>query len=332
MKHINEYIADIESKNEPSKEFYRFCQHIDRLDVTEEDLDNFSKEDMLNLFNQQSHYTYWYLVQFASFLRQYIKWLLEQGYMKNRAVLTYAQNCKFSEIFKENYEKSGRKEYINGKEFFSGYRDANLALSTNNLWYATFLRAIWEGIYSEDWVAIKELRASDVNLEKCTVHIHGTNGEIDIPVTEKLCKDLIKLSKIDYWERERKAFLIEHIAVEGKYFDSVFKLENRFNKHPYELSSVTLRTKFKNLTQTVFGRTLVAQKVFFSGIAYRIKLEAEKDGMTFSEYMHAAFSRYESKPYKVINRELEKVGIKGKRLQNVYRQNMYRFAKDFDDN
>ena len=330
MKHIQEWLDDFDHDSVLYNNAIRYGKIIEQLDLEDDQLEKFTRDDFISIYRSQCTKTYEDVRTFAYFFRMYLRWLLEKNYIHNREIIYSSLNCNIYKIYREEYANSNRKDYINDQEFFAAYRDARLVFDLNNLWYATFLRCLWEGIYSEKWIAFKELRASDVDLEKHTVHVHGTWGEYDVQVSEQLCKDLIQLSKIDYWEKISAADNIYSVYIEGKYPDSVFKFENRLGKRPFEISDVAFRVRARDTIEQAFGKPIMSKKIFVSGIAYKVKLAAQKQGKTLTEFLNEAYAVKNSPNLQIINNILYGCGIMTFHSQNNYKTKLYNFCTDFE--
>lgn len=178
------------------------------------------------------------------------------------------------------------ERFISNKRFKEIYNDIGLYEESNSFYKQTLFRAIYEGIYSEDLSAIKNLRASDIHGNKVSLCRDDRIGTYDIEISEELAMDLKELSNIDYSERKNRWGSITHVKTTGLYPDSCFKVESR-NGSEDKIKFSYYRV-LSHISDEYIGYGLTPFNLFLSGVVYRIKLELNKHDMTltgvFNEY------------------------------------------------
>ena len=178
------------------------------------------------------------------------------------------------------------ERFISNKRFKEIYNDIGLYEESNSFYKQTLFRAIYEGIYSEDLSAIKNLRASDIHGNKVSLCRDDRIGTYDIEISEELAMDLKELSNIDYSERKNRWGSITHVKTTGLHQDSCFKVESR-NGSEDKIKFSYYRV-LRHISDEYIGYGLTPFNLFLSGVVYRIKLELNKHDMTltgvFNEY------------------------------------------------
>ena len=178
------------------------------------------------------------------------------------------------------------ERFISNKRFKEIYNDIGLYEESNSFYKQTLFRVIYEGIYSEDLSAIKNLRASDIHGNKVSLCRDDRIGTYDIEISEELAMDLKELSNIDYSERKNRWGSITHVKTTGLHQDSCFKVESR-NGSEDKIKFSYYRV-LSHISDEYIGYGLTPFNLFLSGVVYRIKLELNKHDMTltgvFNEY------------------------------------------------
>lgn len=195
------------------------------------------------------------------------------------------------------------ERFISNKRFKEIYNDIGLYEEVNSFYKQTLFRAIYEGVYSEDMSAIKNLRASDIHNNKVSLHRDDGIGTYDVEISEELAMDLKELSTIDYSERKNRWGGITQIKTTGLYTDSCFKVESR-NGSPDKIKFAYYRL-LNMISDEYVGYNLTPFNLFLSGVMYRIRKELNKHGITLKEAFNES-NKYNTVANNIVNTELKK--------------------------
>ncbi len=220
-------------------------------------------------------------------------------YCNNEDVAERLINIDRRAIWKK-YKNSGNAtdKFISNEEFQNLIFNVETFEPLNADYYSALLRCLYEGIYNEDLSVIKNLRASDVNVREGNVYIINDNKEkYKIKISFRLAEDLIELGNTDEWERKNRYGVVS-IKTEGKYPDSVFKVENRGSGDNYRYSYFS---RIRKISKEYLERPLKPMDIYISGIMNRIRIKLEEQGHDL-EY---AFITHIRKSYDIIANELE---------------------------
>lgn len=185
----------------------------------------------------------------------------------------------------------------------------------NGLWYATFLDAIWHGIYSSDFSAIYNLRVSD---------IHGNYIRVkpeDAPSFECYCDSAILLNMVDTANLKAWYNNSAIVSITGKYDDSIFKFERRKGNENSGNYRFTYNSRLKYISKGFLEYSLTPKNLYISGVVNRITNRlSESDILGFEKYedyldyvfgVKSNTTRLQGFVKEIISEELEKTGYSG---------------------
>lgn len=274
--YVQEYIDSIESEN--SK---KVARHIfKRLDIGDGSIENYNVIQMEQLILSAKPNSTKDIITTIYILSSYIKWLQEQGIVNNSNAYQILQSLD-KKILWQKARPTARKKFINNEQFKQVIHDIEMYEEYNSLYYTTLFQAIYEGLYNEDLSVLKNLRSNDVG-EDGVVTLHEDNGHIyRIKVSERLAKDLKKLSTIDIWQRPNR-FSVCNVEMRGLYDDSCFKVENR-NTASNDSYKFSYYARLRKIAKNYLEYPLLPLQLYASGIMFRIKTELEKNNITLKE-------------------------------------------------
>lgn len=181
------------------------------------------------------------------------------GLKKQRFISKYAFEKLLMEI---HSEKERNTEILN-----SEYRVA-------------LLRCIYEGVWSDDWSVIINLRGQDVHGNVVTVR-PDNREPFELTVSEELAVSLIKLSGSNSLERRNRSGMFP-IPAYGKYHDSCFKLENRKDED-IDRKQCYWRAIKKVYEAVGFEPRIKPRQLYVSGLIEKVKNELEKNGIALEQ-------------------------------------------------
>ena len=174
------------------------------------------------------------------------------------------------------------KKFISHSRYEEVYKDIEMYEDYNALYQQTLFSCLYEGIYNDDMSVIKNLKASDVDLNGSIVTLREDDGNVyDIQVSDKLAKDLVKLGSVDIWERNNR-FGTCKINITGLHEDSCFKVENRKGSSEYGYRYTYYRI-LRKISTEYLQRNLLPLQLYVSGIMYRIGLNLAENGIALEE-------------------------------------------------
>lgn len=207
---------------------------------------------------------------FCYYINLYAKYIGSEKLSK--AVLAIDKTALYKEIGQT------AKRFISKNEFDEIYELINVNYELNSLYKKTMLRCVWEGMFSSSLDVLKNLRASDIHGNVIT--LRTDSGEVyDLEVSQTLADDLVTLSNTFTRERVNRHGYFD-IAVDGKYHDSCFKVENRGGTDFDRTMTQTCWYTLRELANTYIGsRFCHAKQIFVSGIMYRISIKLKEAGI-----------------------------------------------------
>lgn len=172
----------------------------------------------------------------------------------------------------------------------------------NGLWLATFVDALWQGIFSNHLTALYNLSASDVHGNLVDVK-SDEEKPYTIEVTNELAENLIKVSQLRKWLRHPGA-----VEIQGKYPDSCFKFERRREdsdnyRHSY-------MSRIRKIYTDHLDYKLQAKNIYISGLVMRItKRVMEFHGFDDSKYEDCLRNIFEIKDKRAVFPPSVKINI-----------------------
>lgn len=292
----NEYIDFLDSvENKNIKEARRYSIKI--LDRQNIDLDAIKDiESLIKIFNSDIN---------SKNTAKILKNTIEEysRYSDNMELYSLVCQIDVNKIW-DTIKHNSRPVLFLYPEFKKIYDD--LKYERNNDYIQALWLSVFEGIYNEDLSVLSNLRASDI--DRNTVSLRDNNGGIfQIEISDELVNKLIKVSKINEWQRQNRHGYFS-IQIDGKYSDSVFKVEHRADVSEKSYMK-SYRLKFETITKYYVGYAVSIKNIYISGIIYRISREMEKIGLDFM----TALSFNDPKGVKIIRNELNKSYYKSKK-------------------
>lgn len=274
--YVQEYIDSVESDN--SKKVVR---HIfKRLDVDTGNIENFNVIQMEQLVLGVKPNSTKDIITTIYVLSSYVKWLYEQGIIDNDNAYQILQGLD-KKILWEKARPTAKRKFISNEQFKQVIHDIEMYEEFNSLYYTTLFQTIYEGLYNDDLSVLKNLRGNDVS-EDGVVTAHEDNGHTyKIKVSEKLAKDLKKLSTIDVWQRPNR-FSVCNVEMRGLYSDSVFKTENR-STASNDSFKFSYYARLRKIAKEYVECSISPLQLYTSGLMYRIKIELKKNGISLEE-------------------------------------------------
>lgn len=180
------------------------------------------------------------------------------------------------------YCESGTKKqrFISKHAFDELIQEFQMAGELNSEYRVALLRCIYEGVWSDDWSVIINLRGSDVHGNVVTVRPDGRES-FDLTVSDELAESLVELSRMNYTERQNR-FGMFSIQTFGKYHDTCFKLENRKDKE-IDRKQCYWRECKKVYDVVGFEPRIKPRQLYVSGLIYKVKEELEKNGIALEQ-------------------------------------------------
>lgn len=179
---------------------------------------------------------------------------------------------------------SAKKKFISHSAFEKVVKDIELYEEYNSIYISTLFRSIYEGIYNDDMSVVKNLRAGDVTENNLSLN-PDNRKKYFLYVSDRLAADLIKLGKLDVWQRNNR-YGTCNIKIQGVHKDSCFKVENRKGSQEYSYRFTYYRI-LRKVAKDYVGYGLLPLQLFVSGIMYRIRLELEKSDIDLTEAFSA---------------------------------------------
>lgn len=197
------------------------------------------------------------------------------NYLGNEHLYQMVQGLDRKEIWKKA-KPNADKRFISHSLFEEIYHDIGVYEELNGFYMQTLFRCVYEGIYNEDMSVIKNLRASDVN--GCRVTLHEDNGHAyELEISSELAQALTELGELKVWERRNRYGVFE-MAIEGLYPDSCFKAERRKTSSEYSFQFSYYRI-LRKISNEYLGYSLLPLQLFVSGIMHRIRIKLNESNL-----------------------------------------------------
>lgn len=177
-------------------------------------------------------------------------------------------------------KKSADKKFISNKDFLNVYKQIDMYEDFNQLYIQTLFRSLYEGIYNDDLSVVKNLRGSDINENIVTLKDDNENA-YSLMVSDRLADDLVKLGKLDTWERKNR-YGSYNIKTSGLYKDTCFKVENRKGTAEYSYRYSYYRI-LRKVSKDYLGYNLLPLQLYVSGMMHRICVELDDRGIKIDE-------------------------------------------------
>ena len=235
---------------------------------------------------------------YLNVLRQYAR------FVENQRFIEISHGINVNEIWNKYSNSSEKKQkYLSYSEFQSMIFNIQMENIMNVDYYITLLQSIYEGIYSDDFSALKNLRGQ--NIHKNIVIVRCDDIEpFELEISNELSDRLKELSALTRWERRNCSGEFT-VKIEGDYPDSCFKVENRSNVTDRDYRDCYYRYIRKAVKITKLGFPLRAKSLYISGIIHRVKEQLENKGMTLEQTF--AFRRKWGEDIDIVKNELERV-------------------------
>jgi hypothetical protein len=268
------FIDSIESPN--SKKVMKFVFK----DIGKDNIENYSPMEIEQLILNKKPSSYKEIITIVYVLSSYLKYLQEQGIIKNDNAYQIVQSID-KRLLWEKAKPQAKKKFINNEQYQRAVKDIATYEEYNALYYELLFSCVYNGIYNDDMSVVKNLRGSDIN-DDGTVILREDNGHIyKFKVSEKLAKDLKQLANITMWQRPNR-FGICNVEMRGVYPDSVFKIESR-STASNDSYKFTFYSKLRKMSKEYIEYSLLPLQLYVSGIMYRIKVELEKNDISLEE-------------------------------------------------
>jgi hypothetical protein len=276
--YMSEFVNSIKSDN--SKKVARHVfKKIDNVDIKNYNLIQLEQLILNADINSPKD-----IITIIYILSSYVKWLQENGIVKNDDMYQMLQSLDKKLLWKK-ISPYAKKKFISYKQYEQITKEIATYEEYNSLYFELLFSCIYYGIYSDNMSVLKNLKRSDIQ-EDGVIILREDNGHIyKIKVPERLAKDLVQLSTINEWVRPNR-FGLCHVEMKGTYVDSVFKVENRStnSESSYKFSYYN---KLRKISREYIGHSLLPLQLYASGIMHRIKVELNKNNISLEE----AFSK-----------------------------------------
>jgi hypothetical protein len=168
-------------------------------------------------------------------------------------------------------EHGASKRFISEKELH-GIIDDVLKDHLNGIHYAPLLLAIYEGIYSDDTVAILNLRYGDIGTNYVRIR-PSDEEEYDFRVSE-LCIQLLKQAALaDTYDRYTPfagIYSTDNLRGLHGYKDAVFKVAKNGDDPTADENVMSFRSalykRIRDMMKDYLGRQVTVKDVFISGL------------------------------------------------------------------
>ena len=272
-KYMQEFIDSTESQNTQKVIKYVFKR------IDEDNIENYNPIQTEQLILNMKPNSSKEIITIIYILSSYAKWLQEKDIIDNDNLYQILQSIDKKLLWKKA-KPQAKKKFISNEDFKRITHDISLYEEYNSLYYETLFRAVYEGIYNDDLSVLKNLRKSDIDDNIVTLR-EDNNHVYKIKVSDRLAKDLKQLADINIWER-RNRFSVCKVEMRGTYSDSIFKVEHRStaSNGSYRFSYYS---KLRKIAQNYVEYSLLPLQLYTSGIMHRIKVELEKNSISFEE-------------------------------------------------
>lgn len=201
-------------------------------------------------------------------------------------ILKQIDRNKLLEECKNNF---GIKKYLSYSKFtdlINRIENDQERTMPNCHYNAVLLRAIYGGIYSPNLSALKNLKESSFDFDDDCVYVsllvenpNGQNTYPVIKVEKKLAEDIISLSKMPLYKRNRHGDSEIDIS-KLQYPDGCFKIQSREESPGLNSFRFSYTRRIRLIKENFCSDEFLLKPydIFISGIVYRIKQRLEKDG------------------------------------------------------
>lgn len=210
----------------------------------------------------------------------------ENGNKDIDKILKQIDRNKLLEECKNNF---GIKKYLSYSKFtdlINRIENDQERTMPNCHYNAVLLRAIYGGIYSPNLSALKNLKESSFDFDDDCVYVNllvenpnGQNTYPTIKVEKKLAEDIISLSKMPLYKRNRHGDSEIDIS-KLQYPDGCFKIQSREESPGLNSFRFSYTRRIRLIKENFCSDEFLLKPydIFISGIVYRIKQRLEKDG------------------------------------------------------
>ena len=199
-------------------------------------------------------------------------------------------------VEKVQTEDSTRK-FISFSEYLQFLHDIRENETYNQDYQVALIMAIFNGLWSSDGSIIENLRLEDVDGNIVTVRPNGQEP-YEVEVEKSLAAMFPALADQNEWETENyRGHFVSPIY--GKYPDSIFKIESRYDstyKH-------TTYNKFRKLAKRYLPFQISPRNFYFSGLLHRCQLAMKQYGFRIED----ALVTRDPIAKKIMERELTKL-------------------------
>lgn len=175
---------------------------------------------------------------------------------------------------------TAKKKFISHSHFIEVCDDIMKNEEHNALYQQTLFRCLYEGIYSDDMSALKNIKASDVQGNMVTVNTDDGDSH-RIEASCELAEDLKKLGDVSHWWRNNR-YGAYKIDIDGVSKDSCFKVENRSGSDEYAYRYSYYRI-LRKISKEYVGHNLLPLQLYISGIMRRISISFDENGIDLKE-------------------------------------------------
>lgn len=155
--------------------------------------------------------------------------------------------------------------------------------SPNTLYIRSFVRACFEGIYSEDLSALINLKARDIKGNTVTL-IDSNGSPYEFEISHDLAFDLIELAKEDKWYRKNRLGTFSAIKMSGYAPDTCFKSKSYTDLDNIQKMKLSYWRITRNLGNE-YGRKFSPKTLFISGMICRIEQQVADFGLTMMDVL-----------------------------------------------
>ena len=178
------------------------------------------------------------------------------------------------ELWNSLKENNDLKRYFSESKYREIVKslDKDVLFDGNDLYYKTLFMAIYEGMYNKNLAEIKNLRASDIDVNTNIVTLSDDNNiKRTLEISDELKNNLLELSKTTVWYKiqgRSKEPIGANIV--GDYPDSVFKVLAYNNKDKAKSCKEFYYRRLKTLSEEFLGYNTTPLQIFISGIMSRV--------------------------------------------------------------
>ena len=216
-------------------------------------------------FVPRSHYE---LSIFVSVVKSFVTYASEHGAVDT--CLDKLEALDRKKLWDEM--KDGISSYLLGEDEYKNIiADIEQYQGNNALYYTTLMMAVYEGLFASGITVPMYLRRGDINGNEVTLR-QDEDSDVTwtVKVSDKLARNLVKLSYEIVWERyNRVGGIIEQTMV-GLHDDSCFKCVRNKNGTSYERSySLFAYRKIQYIVKEYIGRKMSYKNIAMSGVLHR---------------------------------------------------------------